>query len=104
MAIGYIWLDDRTLFRQLFAYMDTSGNHRADMLFQEYGIKVKFKRKWEEPDSPYCFVFCSVPKRQIPLFVKAMEELRKQMILLGHDDYETCWQRVIKPSAETSAP
>ena len=100
VAIGYIELDDWTPFRKLFAYMDTADIYRADELFRKYRIKVKFKKKWQSPDGRYRIVFCSVPKKQVPLFEKAMEELPKRMMILGYDDYEACWHKTIKP-AET---
>jgi len=45
-------------------------------------------------------VFCSIPKKQVPLFEKAMEELPKRMMILGYDDYEDVWNRTIKPVEE----
>lgn len=101
MAVGYIELDDWKPFRKLFAYMDTADIYRADELFRKYRIRVKFKREWQSPDNRYRIVFCSVPKKQVPLFEKAMEELPKRMMILGYNDYEDCWRRTIKPAEET---
>ena len=101
VAIGYIELDDWTPFRKLFAYMDTADIYRADELFRKYRIKVKFRKEWQSPDGRYRVVFCSVPKKQVPLYEKAMEELPKRMMILGYDDYEECWRKTIKP-AETA--
>ena len=100
MAIGYIALDDWTPFRKMFAYMDTADIYRADELFRKYRVKIRFKKEWQSPDGRYRVVFCSVPKKQVPLSEKAMEELPKRMMILGYDDYEECWCKTIKP-AET---
>ena len=100
MAAGYIALDDRTLFRRLFAYMDAADIYRADDLFRKYRIHVRFKREWQSPEGRYRIVFCSIPKKQVPLFEKAMEELPKRMMILGYDDYEDVWNRTIKPVEE----
>ena len=100
MAIGYISLDDWTPFRKLFAYMDAADSYCADDLFRKYRVKVKFKREWESPEGKYRVVFCSVPKRQVHLFERAMDELPKKMTLLGYDDYEEVWRKTIKPAEE----
>jgi len=102
MAVGYIALDDRTLFRRLFAYMDAADIYRADDLFRKYRIHVRFKREWQSPEGRYRIVFCSIPKKQVSLFEKAMEELPKRMMILGYDDYEEVWCKTIKPAEETS--
>lgn len=101
MAVGYIELDDWVPFRKLFAYMDTADVYRADDLFRKYRVKVQFKREWQSPDGRYRIVFCSIPKKQVPLFRKAMDELPKRLMILGYDDYEEVWHRTIKPVEET---
>ena len=101
MAVGYIELDDWVPFRKLFAYMDTADIHRADDLFRKYRIKVRFKREWQSPDGQYRIVFCSLPKNQVPLFERAMDELPKRLMILGYDDYEEVWNRTIKPTEKT---
>lgn len=101
MAVGYIELDDWVPFRKLFAYMDTADIYRADDLFRKYRVKVRFKREWQSPDGRYRIVFCSLPKKQVPLFERAMDELPKRLMILGYDDYEEVWHRTIKPAEET---
>lgn len=100
MAVGYIALDDWTPFRKLYAYMDTADIYRADELFRKYRIRVRFKREWLSPEGRYRMVFCSIPKKQVPQFEQAMEELPKRMMILGYDDYEEIWNRTIKPAEE----
>ena len=80
--------------------MDTTDIYRADDLFRKYRIRVKFKREWESPEGKYRVVFCSVPKRQVYLFEKAMDELPKKMMILGYADYEAVWLKTIKPAEE----
>lgn len=101
MAIGYIELDDWVPFRKLFAYMDTADIYRADDLFRKYRVKIRFKREWQSPAGRYRIVFCSLPKKQVPLFERAMDELPKRLMILGYDDYEEVWHRTIKPAEET---
>lgn len=98
MAVGYIELDDWTPFRRLYAYMDASDVYRADDLFRKHRIRIRFKREWQSPEGRYRMVFCSIPKKQVALFEKAMEELPKRMMLLGYDDYEEIWKRTITPA------
>lgn len=100
MAIGYIVLDDWMPFRKLYAYMDTADIYRADDLFRKYRIRIRFKREWQSPEGRYRIVFCSVPKKQAPLFEQAMVELPKRMIILGYNDYEEYWRETIKSAEE----
>lgn len=100
MTVGYIALADQMLFRKLFAYMDTADTYRADPLFRKYQVKVRIKQEWQSLDGRYCLIFCSVPKKQAPLFEKAMEELPKRMKLLGYDDYADRWHRTVRPALD----
>ena len=100
MAIGYIVLDDWMPFRKLYAYMDTADIYRADDLFRKYRIRIRFKREWQSPEGRYRIVFCSVPKKQAPLFEQAMVELPKRMIILGYNDYKEYWRETIKSAEE----
>ena len=96
MATGYIALDDWLPFSKMFAYMDAADSYRADDLFRKYRIKVRFKREWEFPDGKYRVVFCSVPKNQIHLFEREMDEIPKKMMILGYGDYEDAWLKILE--------
>lgn len=96
MAIGYMALEDQTPLRKLYAYMDTADTYRADQYFRKYKVKVNCTRKWSAPDRRYRIVFCSVSKRQMPQFEKAMAALSKRIQHLGYDDYEECWRKTVQ--------
>lgn len=96
MICNYVELDDKLPFRKCFAYMDTLDNYRADRLFRKYRIRVRFRWEWRSAQGRYCIVFCSVPKKQIPLFDQAMHELHRHLLILGYTDYTETWRKLLK--------
>ena len=95
MAIGYIELADWLPFRKMFAYMDASDQYRADELLRKYRLRARFKNEWVTSSGKYKIVFCTIPKKQVHLFKKAMEELPGRMHLLGYEDYSEYWTELL---------
>lgn len=75
--------------RRRYMYMDAADKYCADSLLNKYKIHATFpKYDLVSPDNKYRFIFCDVPKSEIPQFEKAMGEMGNHMLLLGYRDYE----------------
>jgi len=80
---------------KLFFYIDVR-EYLADKLFLDYKIPIKWTREFSHKDSPYLVIFCKVPKKEIPKFEKAMEDLKNKMLICGHRDYEELCKIIMK--------
>lgn len=82
--------------RKRFMYMDAVDKYCADSLLNKYKIHVTFpKYDLVSPDGKYRFIFCDVPKTEIPQFEKAINEMGNHMLLLGYKDYEDAWAKMM---------
>lgn len=84
---NYIELEKISLRYQYYCFIDTK-EHLADGIFEQHQIAVRFDSEYVKKGEKYQFIFCKVRKRDKILFVKAMEELKKKMLLIGNVDYE----------------
>ena len=85
--MNYVELDCWLPFRKRFAYLDTV-EYLADSIFLNEELKVRFLNKeYQKPESDYILIFCEISSKEETKFIKAMERLKANMILLGHDDY-----------------
>ena len=65
--------------------MDASDQYRADELLRKYRLRARFKNEWVTSSGKYKIVFCTIPKKQVHLFKKAMEEGGVQLLEpIGH--------------------
>ena len=82
--------------RKYFLYMDAADEYHSDSLFQKNDVHIRFMNKgFISPDRRYRFVYCSVPKREVGRFEKAVSELPARMLLLGYEDYIDYWKRMV---------
>ena len=69
-----------------FVYLDTEG-FLAKSLFVRHMIRVKVEHVMGRENEKYKLVAVRVLKKDVPLFLRAMEELKGKMLLFGHTDY-----------------
>lgn len=81
-----IKIDTAKPFRCEYAYVDTV-KHRADRLFIDVGIPVRFSRKEFTNGSGYAVVFCTFKKKYEPAFLECMEQLDRALSITGGDAY-----------------
>ena len=85
----------QNMFSYCFSYLDGADAYRADPLFTQYGLRVKFESEFLTPEGNYKVIICRVPKRQVALFHKAMEQMPRRMALFGYTDYTTYWDNFV---------
>ena len=83
---NYIELDCKAPWRMGFVHVDTSA-HLADRIFINHEIRVKFDRDFVRDSCPYIYVFCRIRKRDRAVFLEAMADLERKVLLTGHMDY-----------------
>ena len=88
--MNYLKLNDRHLFYYLYFYFDKVVNnyYLADKVFNANGLKVKFISDYSVENSDMCAHIVKVKKKDVKLFDKCMYELTKEMLILGHVEYE----------------
>ena len=85
-VVNYIQLKSGKLSRYInFAYIDTTG-YLADRIFI---VRVKFCGDYKHREKNYVVVICKVKKKDVPMFLQALKELKNRAILMGNTDYET---------------
>ena len=75
-----------------YFFFDTTP-YLADQIFIRHKIRGWFEKEFAKEDSPYCGIFCRVRKNDAPVFESCMEELKRNMLICGHPDYE---QEILK--------
>ncbi len=84
--------------RKTFAYIDKIP-YRADRIFLNHNLKVKFEQEFANPKSDYLFVTISIRPKDEKIFLDCMDELKNKMLILGDSDYEEeClkWQEILQ--------
>ncbi len=84
----YIKINKPSLKYAYYLYFDVQP-YFADRLFIEHKIRVWFDRECSKKDSPYTAVFCHIKKRDVPVFLAALKDLKNRMILCGYPNYES---------------
>ena len=88
-VVNYIQLKSGKLSRSInVAYIDTTG-YLADRIFIENKVRVKFCGDYKHREKNYVVVICKVKKKDVPMFLQALKELKNRAILMGNTDYET---------------
>ena len=89
MSNNYLQLKSNRFSRyNNFVYIDTMG-FLADRIFIENKVRVKFCGDYKHREKNYVVVFCKVKKKDVPMFLQALKELKNRAILMGNTDYET---------------
>ena len=76
----------RSITHNQFVYFDVPQN-LSRQLFAKHNIPVQIEQEFQKAGSPYTFVFCRVKKKDTPRFFKALEELKKTMMICGYPRY-----------------
>ncbi len=83
------------LFRNVYVYAD-STNKQSLRTFRRKGIRsfrpqaayhLKFSSK-------YCLIYCVLNKRDEPVFLEALTELERDLLIMGYRDYEQYCEEV----------
>ena len=85
---------------RMYAYLDDS-DYRADQLFKDHGIKVKFCATFSKRNGDYHFVVIKVPFWRTKQTEECMETLYNKMIILHRNDYLE-ELRLIQPKTQTT--
>lgn len=83
----YLKLDKFSFRYDYFMYYDTLP-YLADQCFIRNKVEVRFDSEWEQKGNPYVAILCHVRKRDVPSFLKALEDLKRSMLICGHPSYE----------------
>lgn len=87
---NYLELGKSFFFKDAYLYIDTD-ERRAFQLFARRRVPVQVKAEFGKEGEKYHLVACKVSRKFREEFVSCMEELSRNMLLLGHPDYpEAC--------------
>ena len=89
MSNNYLQLKSNRFSRyNNFVYIDTTG-FLADRIFAQNEIRVKFCEDYFRKEKKYVVVMCKVKKKDTPVFLQSMAELKNRAILIENTDYES---------------
>ncbi|SCH66810.1 Uncharacterised protein [uncultured Ruminococcus sp.] len=96
MSNNYLQLKSNRFSRyNNFVYIDTTG-FLADRIFAQNEIRVKFCGDYFHKEKKYVVVMCKVKKKDVPMFLQALKELKNRALLMGNTDYETFCKEQIR--------
>ena len=85
---NHMKLDCWKPFRSRFMYIDTT-EYLADRCFVFNKMKVKYLRgEFHKAGTEYIVVLCEISSKDEQRFAAVMEQLKTNMLLLDHEDYE----------------
>ena len=96
---NYWRMKDFSIFSVSYAYVD-HNSYRADRLFVQNKVRMKFKEEFAKAESPYCIVFCKVRKKDAERFEEALEKLKNKMLLLEYRDYPDVCKEIARMITE----
>lgn len=85
--------------RRQFLFFDDM-NYSSISLLNRNKVKVKIKTAAQKEDWKYQIVFCDVRRKDVEKFIRAMEELKNKMLLIGNTDYEAFCEELLPDSQE----
>lgn len=83
---NYWRMRDFSLFSVFYAYVEHCS-YRADRLFVQNKVRIKFKGECVKEEVPYRIVLCKVRKKDTARFEEALDKHKDNMLLLGYKDY-----------------
>ena len=72
-------------------------------IFERYNLRPFGFRKLDNEDIPYIGVYCYVRKSRLVDFFKCMVELRKLILMCGHNNYDDFCKQYINDDVGESA-
>lgn len=82
-----------SLSGRYFCFFDVK-DYLADALFVRHKVRVRFKKEYWKQGTDYVAILCKVHKRDVEEFVKALEELKRKMLLLGYTGYQELCEEI----------
>lgn len=72
---------EKTIFKQNYIFIDTEDGH-GERILRANGLKSA--QEMRNPKyAPFCIRFIKVPNKRAGVFIKCMETLRKNMLIMG---------------------
>lgn len=87
MEKNYLKLRHYTPFYQSFVFIDTIGYIYKQVMKKE-GIALKKVREYVKEGSPYKLIMCYIKRKDIIVFVNALQQIRNKAFLLGYTEYD----------------
>lgn len=84
-------------------YVDTPKLLAFD-LFERRNLHPWGFRKMDNAELPYVGVGCRVWKRELPTFLETMHELRKLILMCGHNNYDDFCAEIFKDNEPEGNP
>lgn len=69
-----------------FAYLDLL-EYVADGIFRRMGVDLRFVRTYSNSEGVWAVVMVKVRKEHVEMFMEAMEEMAKSILIRGHAEY-----------------
>lgn len=83
---NFISIRSSSLTKCSFLFADTPKN-LAYQLFEKNGLKYNVKGFFEKEGEKYVLIICNFREKDKPLFFKSMQELERNILLMGDNDY-----------------
>lgn len=83
-------------------YIDTPSLLSFD-IFERNGIRPWGIKITDNPSLPYVGVLCKIRKKRLVDFLHCMDELRKLVLMCGHNDYDEFCKQCINDDVGESA-
>lgn len=80
-------LDDKSLHKIKYVFVDTK-EHFYIRHSQRYGIRLRGIREFVKEGTDVRLIFCSVLKKDNPLFHRMLKDIRNSALLCGYNDYD----------------
>lgn len=90
---NYWRLQRFSLLYKYYAFVDTE-EYLGDQLFIQQKVSVSFGKEYGKKGNDYLIIFCKVRRKDENKFLKALDELEKKMLLMGHHDYPSFCEKL----------
>ncbi len=78
----------KSLFRNVYAYADSADLHSLRILRRRKIRSFRPRKAYRLRISPrYCLVCCELGKRDEQAFLEALDELERDLLVMGYRDY-----------------
>lgn len=83
---NYRLLSNKGLFLKKYMYIEADEKMSASV-FKKFNINVFRHKEYSKPDSKIRLVECKIPKIEEAKFLIAMEELKRNSLIMGYREY-----------------
>ena len=92
---NYFALGRFSFWSDYYCFVDTEP-YLADALFIRHKVRVMFQQEYQKDGTDYLIIFCKVRKKDKTRFLAALEDLKRNMLLLGYVDYQDFCEELSK--------